>query len=466
MDEYQSIMEVLMPAIQAKIGCAPAIFNLWFGEFNLISLSDTEAVFTAPTPLKKKILITKYVTFVAAALEDVIGFHVEVKILSVDELNAPPEDEDDDDDDEDEIPVPDPDEEDDGREEIISEFISGSADKPSMLDNYTFDNFVVGSSNTFAKAACMAVAKEPTVYNPLFIYGNSGLGKTHLLYAIINYMKHNHPHLKIVYKKCETFLQELIEALQSGFVTPFKEKYRRCDVLLIDDIQFLAGKEMTQEEFFHTFSALYESEKQIILTSDRPPKDIKPLSDRLKTRFEGGLLADVQPPNFELRIAIIRKKADDIGLNISNEMVEYMAERLQNNIRQIEGALKRLYAVCSFTACEVSKEKIDEIISIIDPGNIPTDAMIERVLTAVSKHYGVDVESLKSKKKTDTIAKARHVAIYLIRNLTSLTLKEIGGIFDRNHATVMSSIDYVELNIKTVNGYEREIKRLKKEIKG
>ena len=464
MNEFKSIMDALMPELEKRVGAAPAIFNLWFGEIELISLSDTEAVFTAPTALKKKILITKYIHQINNTIEDVLGFPVDVKILSVDELNAPPPEEDEDD--EDEIPRPDPASKDDGREEIISEFISGSSDKPSLLDNYTFDNFVEGSSNTFAKAACLAVAKEPTAYNPLFIYGNSGLGKTHLLYAIINYMKRNHPHLKIVYKKCETFLAELIDALQSGFVTPFKEKYRGCDVLLIDDIQFLAGKEQTQEEFFHTFSSLYESDKQIILTSDRPPKDIKPLSDRLKTRFEGGLLADVQPPNFELRIAIIRKKADDIGLSVSNEMVEYMAERLQNNIRQIEGALKRLYAICSFSSSEVTKDKVDEVISIIDPGNIPTDAMIERVLTAVSKHYGVDVESLKSKKKTDSIAKARHVAIYLIRNLTSLTLKEIGGIFDRNHATVMSSIDYVEISMKTVNGYEREIKRLKKEIKG
>ena len=460
-------MEAIMPALEERVGAAPAIFNLWFGEIALISLTESEAVFTAPTALKKKILITKYINQITNTVEEVIGFPVEVKIFTVDELNAPPAEEDDDDDD-DEIPRPDPAAKDDGREEIISEFISGSSDKPSLLDNYTFDNFVVGSSNTFAKAACMAVAKEPTAYNPLFIYGNSGLGKTHLLYAIINYMKRNHPQLKIVYKKCETFLAELIEALQSGYVTPFKEKYRGCDVLLIDDIQFLAGKEQTQEEFFHTFSALYESEKQIILTSDRPPKDIKPLSDRLKTRFEGGLLADVQPPNFELRIAIIRKKADDLGLSISNEMVEYMAERLQNNIRQIEGALKRLFAVTSFSSSpsEVTKDKIDEVISIIDPGNIPTDAMIERILSSVSKHYGVGVEDMKSKKKTDTIAKARHVAIYLIRTMTSLTLKEIGGIFDRNHATVMASIDNVELGMKTINGYEREIKRLKKEIKG
>ncbi|MBQ7386644.1 MAG: chromosomal replication initiator protein DnaA [Clostridia bacterium] len=466
MDELHGITEAILPVIEKKIGAAPSIFNLWFGEFKLYSLTDTKAVFTTPTKLKKKILLTKYINVIKNALEDAIGFPVKVEILSIDDINGPTFVEYVDEDDEDEIPRPDPAEEDDGKEEIIAEFISGTSEKHTLLDDYTFDNFVVGSSNTFAKAACMAVANEPTAYNPLFIYGNSGLGKTHLLYAVINHMKYNHPDLKIVYKKCETFLEELIEAIQSGFVAPFKEKYRRCDVLLIDDIQFLAGKEATQEEFFHTFSALYESDKQIILTSDRPPKDIKPLEDRLRTRFEGGLLADVQPPNFELRIAIIRKKSDDMGLSISNEMVEYMAERLQNNIRQIEGALKRLYAVCSFTSSEVTKERIDEVISIIDPGNIPTDAMIERILTTVSKHYGIDIESLKSKKKTDSVAKVRHVAIYLIRKLTSLTLKEIGGIFGRDHATVMASIDKVEINIKTVNGYEREIKRLIKEIKG
>ncbi len=465
MDELNGVFEVLMPELEAKVGAAPSIFKLWFGELELYSLTESEAIFTTTTPLKKKILLTKYINAISSVLEEIIGFSVKVTVMTKDEINSPPTEEDDEDL-EDEIPTPDPASRNDGREEIISEFISGSSDKPSLLDNYTFDNFVVGESNKFAKAACMAVANEPTAYNPLFIYGNSGLGKTHLLYAIINYMKHNHPGLKIVYKKCENFLAELVEAIQDGFTGAFKEKYRKCDVLLIDDIQFLAGKEGTQEEFFHTFSALYESEKQIILTSDRPPKDIKPLSDRLLTRFEGGLIADVQPPNFELRIAIIRKKADDMRLNISNEIIEYLAERLQNNIRQIEGVLKKLHAFDSFSGIDVTKERVDEVISVIDPGNIPTSAMVERILSAVSKHYGVDIESLKSSKRTDTVAKARHVAIYLIKDMTSLTLKQVGGIFGRDHSTVKSSIGVVEVNMRTVNGYEREIKRLRKEIKG
>ena len=452
---------------------SPSIFNLWFNEFKLASLTDDKAVFTTPSAIKKNILSTKYQKLILESLEEAIGFPLEVSVLTDEEFKNP-------------SPVKNDTaaptiapyfeaaketkaatkDEDDEEEKIITESISSPSNKRTLLDDYTFENFVEGSSNKFAKAACYAVAKEPNTYNPLFIYGNSGLGKTHLLYAVINHMKKNHPGINIVYKKCESFLDELIKSIRNGSTAAFKEKYRSCDVLLIDDIQFLAGKEQTQEEFFHTFSALYESDKQIILTSDRPPMEIKPLEDRLRTRFEGGLLADVQPPSFELRIAIIKQKADAMGLSVSNELVEYMAERLQNNIRQIEGVLKRIYAVYSLTSAEVTKEKIDEVISIIDPGNIPTDALIEKILSAVSKAYGVSSDEMKSKKRTDNITNARHVAIYLIKQLTELTLKEIGAIFGRDHSTVVFSVEKVGKNIKTINNYESEINRLIKEIKG
>ena len=475
MDELSSISGMLLECLESKMSPTPSIFKLWFDEFKLASLTDNLAIFTTPSAIKKNILSSKYKALISETLEEAIGFSLDVAIVTADEFKNPgaveaaatapaptP------------MPVPAPYYpereqkimEEDEEEKIITDSISSPAYKKTLLDDYTFENFVEGSSNKFAKAACYAVAKEPNTYNPLFIYGNSGLGKTHLLYAVINHMKKNHPGIDIVYKKCETFLEELIRAIQNGSTTAFKEKYRSCDVLLIDDIQFLAGKVQTQEEFFHTFSALYESDKQIILTSDRPPKEIKPLEDRLRTRFEGGLLADVQPPSFELRIAIIKKKADAMGLTISNELIEYMAERLQNNIRQIEGVLKRIYAVYSLTSAEVTKEKIDEVISIIDPGNIPTDAMIERILGTVSKAYGVPEDQMKSKKKTDNIANARHVAIYLIKQNTELTLKEIGAIFGRDHSTVISSIDKVDKNIKTINNYESQINSLTKEIKG
>ena len=469
MDELSSISDILLALIQEKMSNSPSIFNLWFNEFRLSSLTDDKAIFTTPSAIKKNILSTKYQKLIADSLEEAIGFPLEISVVTVEEFRNPsaskPEAE--------KASIapyfevsPEKKEEDDEEEKIITESISSPTNKRTLLDDYTFDNFVEGSSNKFAKAACYAVAQEPNTYNPLFIYGNSGLGKTHLLYAVINHMKKTHPGINIVYKKCESFLEELIKAIRNGSTTAFKEKYRSCDVLLIDDIQFLAGKEQTQEEFFHTFSALYESDKQIILTSDRPPKEIKPLEDRLRTRFEGGLLADVQPPSFELRIAIIRQKADAMGLSVSNELVEYMAERLQNNIRQIEGVLKRIYAVYSLTSAEVTKEKIDEVISIIDPGNIPTDALIEKILTAVSKAYSIPVDQMKSKKRTDTVANARHVAIYLIKQMTELTLKEIGAIFGRDYSTVISSVDKVDKNIKTVNNYEADINRLIKEIKG
>jgi len=468
MDELSSISDILLSLIQEKMSTSPSIFNLWFNEFKLASLTDDKAVFTTPSAIKKNILSTKYQKLITDSLEEAIGFPLEISIFTEEEFKNPtantaevnkapiaPY-----------FDVTDTKKEEDEEEKIITESISSPTNKRTLLDDYTFDNFVEGSSNKFAKAACYAVAQEPNTYNPLFIYGNSGLGKTHLLYAVINHMKKTHPGINIVYKKCESFLEELIRAIRNGSTTAFKEKYRSCDVLLIDDIQFLAGKEQTQEEFFHTFSALYESDKQIILTSDRPPKEIKPLEDRLRTRFEGGLLADVQPPSFELRIAIIKQKADAMGLTVSNDLVEYMAERLQNNIRQIEGVLKRIYAVYSLTSAEVTKEKIDEVISIIDPGNIPTDALIEKILSSVSKAYGVPTEQMKSKKRTDTVANARHVAIYLVKQMTELTLKEIGAIFGRDYSTVISSVDKVERNIKTVNNYEAEINRLIKEIKG
>ena len=471
MDELSSILDILLPILQEKVSNSPSIFNLWFNEFKLASLTDDRATFTTSSVIKKNILSTKYHKLISDSLEEAIGFPLEISIITEEEFKNPTANK----------PVTSitpiapyfeasekkkEEEEDDEEEKIITESISSPTNKRTLLDDYTFENFVEGSSNKFAKAACYAVANEPNTYNPLFIYGNSGLGKTHLLYAVINHMKKTHPGINIVYKKCESFLEELIRAIRNGSTTAFKEKYRSCDVLLIDDIQFLAGKEQTQEEFFHTFSALYESDKQIILTSDRPPKEIKPLEDRLRTRFEGGLLADVQPPSFELRIAIIKQKADAMGLTVSNDLVEYMAERLQNNIRQIEGVLKRIYAVYSLTSAEVTKEKIDEVISIIDPGNIPTDALIEKILSSVSKAYGVPTDQMKSKKRTDTVANARHVAIYLIKQMTELTLKEIGAIFGRDYSTVISSVDKVEKNIKTVNNYEAEVNRLIKEIKG
>ena len=237
-------------------------------------------------------------------------------------------------------------------------------------------------------------------------------------------------------------------------------------MLLIDDIQFIAGKVATQEEFFHTFSALYEEDKQIILTSDRPPKEIKPLEDRLKTRFEGGVIADILRPSYELRVAIIKKKLDSFGFTLSQDLINYMAERLTLNIRQIEGVLKKLYAIINLTGAEATRESVDKVISIVAPDNIPTDALVNRIIDEVSSYYGISPEDIKSKKRNENIAGARHAAIYLVRKMTELSLKDIGNIFGRNHATVLSSIDKVDINIKTKKGYEDEINNISKRVKG
>ncbi len=486
MDDLSLIMQEVLPIIQKKMNTSPSIFKLWFGEMELTKLTETTATLLTTSETKRNILFNKYLDIIKSSFAEVIGFEVEIDITwptysipldqdpeakaLIENYRAAQAQREAEEKKKAEERAEAEKEEDEGEfdeEKAITEYIEAPTTKRmGVYARYTFDNFVEGSSNKLARAACFAVAEEPTTHNPLFIYGNSGLGKTHLLWAIINHMRKKHPGIRIVYKKCETFLGELIKAINTRTTDQFKEKYRTADVLLIDDIQFLSGKEGTQEEFFNTFNVLYESDKQIILTSDRPPKDIKNLEDRIRTRFEWGLLADVQPPNYELRIAIIKKKAEEIGIGISEELIEYMAERLKNNIRQIEGVLKRIYALYSLTSTQVTKEHINEAISIIDPDNIPTDALIERILGAVSRAYGIPVDQMKSKKRTDSITKARHVAIYVIKELTDLTLAEIGAVFSRDHATVSSALNKVESNIKTVNNFENEVEAIIKEVRG
>lgn len=467
MDDLQCIVEAMLPIIEEKFNSAPSTFKLWFGDFVLSSLDEREAVFLTPTDLRKKILSTKYKSIISETLSEIIGFEVEVKIESRDALNAAMREEEP----LDLTPTKEEAEENKDRENKIRSIINSTpgetGERRSITDDYTFDNFIEGASNKFAKAACLAVANTPANdFNPLFIHGNSGLGKTHLLCAVINHMKIKYPKLKIVYKRCEDFMNELIAAISTYTTQEFKEKYRGADVLLIDDIQFIAGKVSTQEEFFHTFSYLYESNKQIILTSDRPPHEISPLEDRLRTRFEGGLIADIQPPSPELRAAIIKKKSDSIGLKLSSELVEYIAGRLHENIRQIEGVIKKLGMMNAMTGAEVTKEAVDEVISVIDPGNIPVDILIDKIISTVSKYYGVSVEEIKSKKKTDAVANARHIAIYIIRKLTDKSYQEIGSIFSRDHTTVMASCERVTTNIKTMIKTENDVKKLIKEIKG
>ena len=311
---------------------------------------------------------------------------------------------------------------------------------------YTFDTFIVGSSNNFAHAACMAVATNPSnAYNPLFLYGNSGLGKTHLLFAIQNEIKKNYPDKNICYIKIDDFINELVESLKMKTMIEFRQKYRQVDVLLVDDVQFLGGKEGMQEEFFHTFNALYDAHKQIVLTSDRPPKEIKTLADRLRSRFEQDLIADIQPPDIETRIAIIKRKAELLDLDISNEICEYIANKLKSNIRQLEGTVKKLKAKSFLNNEKPTLNSVQEVIADVLNNDVPPEVTVERIIDEVARTYGMTPEDItKQKSKKANVSNARHIAIYITRELTNLTVKEIGNLFGgRHYTTVLYSITKV-----------------------
>ena len=451
MNVYQDVEQAVLSVLAAQY--SRTIYELWFKDLKLVSLTESQAVFSVNSHFKKNIIQTKHAGALQAALTEVIGFEVDIVIVSSEEEDGfrlpsftepqPPE------------PA-----------EEEQRLDTGKAiESRSIVEEYTFENFIVGDSNKFAHAACVAVANEPTTYNPLFIHGPSGLGKTHLLYAVTNEIKRHNPEGKLIYKKGEEFTNELIESIQRGTTATFREKYRRADVLLIDDIQFIAGKESTQEEFFHTFNALYESEKQIILTSDRPPRDIKTLEERLSSRFEWGLIADIQPPSFELRIAIINKKAEERGISLSPEIVTYLAENLQANIRQIEGSIKKIAAISMLTGTPVSLDMSKRAIADILAGSVPVSVTVDKILHAVSRKYGVSVEDIKGKKRHENIVSARHLCVYLVRKQTSLPLTAIGEIFERDHSTILSSIKNVEEQLKQTKHMEGELEELLTEIK-
>ncbi|CAB1238924.1 chromosomal replication initiator informational ATPase [Ruminococcaceae bacterium BL-6] len=315
---------------------------------------------------------------------------------------------------------------------------------------YTFDTFIVGPSNKFAHAASMAVATKPAVlYNPLFIYGNSGLGKTHLLYAICNEISKNYPKMDIIYIKGDEFTNELIDAIRRGTTAEFHQRYRKADILLVDDIQFIAGKDSTQEEFFHTFNTLYEAKKQIVLTSDRPPKDIATLEERLLTRFEWGLTADIQPPDFETRIAIIKRKAELLEITLPDNVAEYIANKLKNNIRQLEGAVKKMKAYYLLTGETLNISTAQAAISDIINNNQPAPVTVEKIIEEVARTFGTTPEDIRSSKRSANISGARQVAMYVVREITQLPMTSIGEEFGgRDHSTVVYAIQQVEKNLK------------------
>ena len=428
-DVFQAVLDYCSET--GKIG--ETAKGLWLAPLKPARLDGSDAVFYCPSEFQKSIIIGQYSGLLKEGLEKILGFPVNLRLIVMDESMP---------------------EEADIDPEKFPE-IQGQIDKAfdQAVYAYTFDTFIVGNSNKFAYTACMSVARNDDnnkkTYNPLFIYGPSGLGKTHLLFAISHEMKKNNPDLNIIYVTGETFANELIEAInQKKDTSRFHEKYRSADVLLVDDVQFISGRDATQEEFFHTFNRLYDDNKQIVLTSDRPTKDLRTLEDRLRTRFEMGLMADISAPDFETRVAIIRRKAELLELNIPDDVAEFIANRLKTNIRQLEGAVKKLKALKQLANSSPSISMAQSVIRDILTDEQPTPVTVEHIIQEVSNLYGVSPEDIRSAKRSAQISNARKVAIYLVREITNMPLNSIGEEFGgRDHSTVVYACKNVSAGI-------------------
>ncbi len=427
-DIWLSVMDVLAAELTTTS------INTWFADCKPIELTDTRLVIYTPTDFKRNIIVNRFSATIIAALSDLFSCPFELMVLSEDEL-----------DDYERTGEPD--------------------DSLPEVAGYTFDQFIIGNSNKFAHAAAIAVADNPGLaYNPLFIYGNSGLGKTHLLLAIGQRIHERNSSAKIVYVKGDEFMNQMVQSIKDNTQAEFRNKYRYVDLFLVDDIQFIAGKLGVQEEFFHTFNNLYEAGKQIVITSDRPPIEMVKLEDRLRTRFEGGLMADIQSPDLETRMAIIRNKAAQLGMCLPDDVVDHIANEIKSNIRQIEGVVKRLTAYNSIMHDTVdvaaAKRAIKDVIRV--GAYVPTpDVIIEET----ARYYMLEPDDLRGQRRSKNTAMARQVSMYLMRSLTNLSLKDIGEQYqDRNHTTVLSSIRKVEDLVSKDNNMSNTIRDITSNI--
>ena len=412
MNSLQEIWNEIIRILSQQL--TPTAITTWFSDCEPVDMEDCRLILHTTSNFKRDIILQRFGDTIKAALSDLFSCDFDIIVLAGDELN---------------------------------DYVSKSKEDTSLpeMAGYTFDRFIVGNSNKFAHAAAIAVAEKPGKnYNPLFIYGNSGLGKTHLLMAIGHTIQNRDPSAKIAYIKVDEFTIQLVKAIKEGTTDDFRTRYRKVDLLLVDDIQFIAGKQSTQEEFFHTFNAIYEAGHQIVITSDRPPLEMSLLDDRLRTRFEGGLMADIQPPDLETRMAITRNKAALLGLILSDDAVEYIATNITANIRQIEGVIKRLTAykeiLNDVITIDSVKRAIEDMIRTGD--NIPKP---DNIIRETAKFYSLREEDLRGQSRSKNTAMARQVSMFLMRQLTNLSLKDIGEEYEgRNHATVLSSIRKVE----------------------
>lgn len=419
-DIWSSVLELMGKEVTS------VAITTWFGECRPLSFTEEGLTVLVPSDFKRSVIAARFMAPLKAALGEIFSGEMEVFLVG---------------------------------EEALEEDGGKKAD-PMDPEEYTFDKFVVGPSNKFAHAACLAVAEGQTRnYNPLFIYGDSGLGKTHLLYAIRHEVARRNPDAYIVFVRGEDFMNELITAIQTGRNVEFREKYRSADFLLIDDIQTVAGKASTQDEMFHTFNTLYEANKQMVFTSDRPPSDMPTLTERLKSRLGMGLQADIQPPDFETRAAIVRSKSAKLGLALSNDVVNYIAENMTSNVRQLEGAVLKIRAQSDLMNLQLTVPEVTRILKDMfrqKSSYVPTP---DDIIQETAKYFSLTSEDVKGQRRTRNTALARQIAMYSIRRLTNLSLQDIGDIFEgRDHTTVLSSIQKIEKNISTDPEFAQMIK--------
>ena len=437
MNSYNELWEAVRSFCRENMNSIA--FNMWIDPLNLIKIEAERVIVSAPA-FKIDLIMTKYKNFIEDAFYNVMGFNVELEIIP--EENIP-------------------------KENSIIETENTSGSNLSNIENakFTFNNFIVGPSNKFAYTASLRVSENPgSVFNPLFIYGNSGLGKTHLLNAIIEKIKSNNPDANIVFTTSENITNDLYFAIQTKTTHDLHQKYRTCDALLIDDIQMIAGKTQTEEEIFHTFDTLIKAGKQIVLTSDKPPSAIPKIEERLKTRFESGLLCDIQPPDFETRVAIIKDKANLLRFELPDDVCNFIAENIKSNVRQMGSAVKNIYAYCSFNNVIPTVDIAKDILKDILITSQPVSVVIENILEKVSFTFGVTAEHIKSEKRDANINSARQAAMYIIREITNLSQEEVGKVFGRNHSTVNSSLKNVQQKMSSDQKYKNLINDIIKNI--
>ena len=410
-----------MDDVQARLS-TPAS-RAWFEETEALAISDDTITLRAPNSFAKEWLEHRYANLLQDALRRACGRELRLDILTGGNGSTV-------------LPAP-----------LPPQQVDAPTDpnQASLNPRYTFETFVIGASNRFAHAAAMAVAEAPaSAYNPLFIYGGAGLGKTHLLHAIGKHSRDLYPHLRVKYVSSETFTNDFINAIKDDRAEAFQRHYRDCDVLLVDDIQFLENKERTQEEFFHTFNALHNANRQIVMSSDRPPKMIATLEDRLRSRFEWGLITDIQPPDVETRIAILRKKAEMDHLTVGEDVLSYIASRVESNIRELEGALIRVIAYASLNQTTATLDLAEEVLSHLFPTSGAEPVRTDTILSETASYFGVGVDDLRSQNRSRPIVQARQIAMYLVRDLTDLSLPKVGELFGgRDHTTVLHACQKV-----------------------